>query len=274
MGEPTRKGSDKPQGEKLQKVLARAGMGSRREMERWISDSRVSVDGKIASLGDRVLPEQTLRVDGKILRHTATTPRRRLLVYNKPEGELCTRSDPAGRPTIFENLPRLHRGRWITVGRLDFNTSGLLLLTNDGELANQLMHPSSEIEREYAVRVQGQVSKDMLLQLKQGVTLEDGPAKFDSIREAGGEGSNHWYHVTLKEGRNREVRRMWDAVGAVRVSRLTRVRFGPVELPRGLMQRHWEDLDDFAAKKLLATVGLEHTPKQSNYKKQHRRKRR
>jgi 23S rRNA pseudouridine2605 synthase len=242
-------------------------------MERWIEAGRVSVDGNIANLGDRVQPGQTIRVDGQIVRHTDTAPRRRILVYNKPEGELCTHSDPAGRPTVFEHFPRLRRGRWISVGRLDFNTSGLLLITNDGELANQLMHPSSEIEREYAVRVQGEVSDSMIRQLKQGVDLEDGPARFTSIRDAGGEGVNRWYRVTLGEGRNREVRRMWDAVGA-RVSRLIRVRFGPVELPRGLSQGHWEDLDERAARKLLATVGLEHTAQQVHPKKQRRRKRR
>ncbi len=273
MSESTVKGGDKPQGEKLQKVLARAGIGSRREMERWISDGRVSVDGRIATLGDRVLAQQTLRVDGHVLRHTSTVPKRRILIYNKPEGELCTRSDPAGRPTIFERLPRMHRGRWITVGRLDFNSSGLLILTNDGELANLLMHPSSEIEREYAVRVRGQVTEDMKRRLRSGVELDDGQAKFATIRDAGGEGSNHWYHVTLNEGRNREVRRMWEVVG-VRVSRLIRLRFGPVELPRSLLQRHWEDMEDSVTKKLLATVGLEHTMTQSKYKKQHRRKRR
>jgi 23S rRNA pseudouridine2605 synthase len=269
----TPKRDSQPEGEKLQKVLARAGVGSRREMERWIEAGRVSIDGSIATLGDRVLPSQTIRVDGQILRHTDSAPRRRILVYHKPEGELCTRSDPKGRPTVFERLPRIQRGRWITVGRLDFNTAGLLLVTNDGELANKLMHPSSEIEREYAVRVQGKVTDAMAKQLKQGVELEDGMAKFTSIRDAGGEGSNHWYHVTLSEGRNREVRRMWDVVGA-RVSRLIRVRFGPVELPRGLKLGHWEDLDDYAARKLLAAVGLEHTVQQVNPKQRRKHKRR
>ena len=261
-----------PEGEKLQKVLARAGVGSRREMERFIEAGRVSVDGRVSNLGDRVFPGQTIRVDGQIIRHTDTAPRRRILVYNKPEGELCTRSDPGGRPTVFERLPRVSRGRWITVGRLDFNTSGLLLVTNDGELANRLMHPSSEIEREYAVRVQGEVTEEMARQLKQGVELEDGLASFSSIRDAGGEGSNHWYRVTLGEGRNREVRRMWEAVGA-RVSRLIRVRYGPVELPRGLSQGHWEDLEEATARKLLEAVGLEYTARQAN-KKRHKRKRR
>jgi 23S rRNA pseudouridine2605 synthase len=269
----TPKRDSQPEGEKLQKVLARAGVGSRREMERWIEAGRVSIDGSVATLGDRVLPNQTIRVDGQIMRHTGSAPRRRILVYHKPEGELCTRSDPKGRPTIFERLPRIHRGRWITVGRLDFNTAGLLLVTNDGELANKLMHPSSEIEREYAVRVQGEVTEAMVRQLKQGVELEDGPAKFTSIRDAGGEGSNHWYHVTLSEGRNREVRRMWDVVGA-RVSRLIRVRFGPVELPRGLKLGHWEDIDDDAARQLLAAVGLEHTAQQANPKQRRKPRRR
>jgi len=262
-----------PEGEKLQKVLARAGVGSRREMERWIEAGRVSIDGSIATLGDRVLPSQTIRVDGHILRHTDSAPRRRILVYNKPEGELCTRSDPNGRPTVFEQLPRIQRGRWITVGRLDYNTAGLLLVTNDGELANKLMHPSSEIEREYAVRVQGQVTDAMSRQLKQGVELEDGPARFTSIRDAGGEGSNHWYHVTLSEGRNREVRRMWDVVGA-RVSRLIRVRFGPVTLPRGLSKGRWEDLDDDTARQLLAAVGFEHTVQQTPPRQRRKHKRR
>lgn len=273
MSETTRKGDTKPQGEKLQKVLARAGVGSRREMERWITEGRVSVDGHVANLGDRVIPNQVLRVDGHVLRHTSSAPRRRILIYNKPEGELCTRSDPAGRPTIFERLPRIHRGRWITVGRLDFNTSGLLLVTNDGELANRLMHPSSEMEREYAVRIHGQVTEEMVSRLRNGVELEDGRASFDSIADAGGEGSNHWYHITLKEGRNREVRRMWEAVGA-RVSRLTRVRFGSVHLPRGLSRGHWEDIDDNSMRYLLSEVGLENSMKQTSHKKQYQRKRR
>lgn len=259
-------------GEKLQKVLARAGIGSRREMERWIAAGRVSVDGAVAALGDRVGSGQTIRVDGHILRGSDTSPRCRILIYNKPEGELCTRSDPAGRSTVFDHLPRVRQGRWISVGRLDYNTSGLLLLTNDGELANRLMHPSSEIEREYAVRVQGNVPGTKLRQLQQGVELEDGTASFNTVRDAGGEGVNHWYRVTLKEGRNREVRRMWEAVG-VRVSRLIRVRFGPVELPRGLSQGHWENLDQQTVRRLLARVGLEQTAKPGQRKKKSRRSR-
>lgn len=245
-----------PAGEKLQKVLARAGLGSRRELEHWITDGRVTVNGVVAKLGDRVNPGQDIRVDGQPLsagaRHGA---RRRIILYHKPEGELCTTSDPEGRPTVFDHLPVLRNARWIVVGRLDFNTQGLLIFTTDGELANRLMHPSSEIEREYAVRVLGQVDESMLARLRAGVPLEDGPAHFDDIIDAGGEGANHWYHVILKEGRNREVRRLWEAVG-VKVSRLIRVRFGAVTLPRLLRPGRWMDLDKEQAAQLLASVGL------------------
>jgi 23S rRNA pseudouridine2605 synthase len=245
-----------PAGEKLQKVLARVGLGSRRELERWIADGRVTVDGRVATLGDRVLPGQDIRVDGQPLaagaRHAV---RRRIIAYHKPDGEVTTTKDPQGRPTVFDHLPVLRNARWIAVGRLDFNTQGLLLFTTDGELANRLMHPSSQIEREYAVRVLGQVEPDMIKRLHEGVPLDDGPAHFDTIVDAGGEGANHWYHVTLKEGRHREVRRLWEAVG-VTVSRLIRVRFGPVTLPRQLRAGRWMDLDDDTAAQLLASVGL------------------
>jgi 23S rRNA pseudouridine2605 synthase len=178
-----------------------------------------------------------------------------VILYHKPEGELTTRRDPEGRPTVFEALPRLRRGRWINVGRLDFNTSGLLLFTNDGELANRLMHPSREIEREYAVRVLGKVSNEQLSALTRGVQLEDGPAKFDLIREAGGEGANHWYHVTLREGRKREVRRLWEAVGAT-VSRLIRVRYGAIALPRQLPRGGWREASDEQLQALLDLAGV------------------
>ncbi len=223
---------DRPEGEKLQKVLARAGIGSRREMERWIDEGRVSVDGITASRGDRVRTDQLIRVDGRPLSAGLTVgARRRILLYHKPDGEICTVSDPQGRPTIFDHLPALRNGRWIAVGRLDINTQGLILLTTDGELANRLMHPSSGIEREYAVRVLGKVQADTLQRLCDGIELDDGVARFDTITDAGGEGANHWYHVTLKEGRNREVRRLWEAAG-LKVSRLIRVRYGSVTLPR------------------------------------------
>jgi 23S rRNA pseudouridine2605 synthase len=263
--------SPAPQGEKLQKVLARLGYGSRRELEQWITDGRVSVDGKISQLGDRVSPRQLIRVDGRIVRQAAATPRRRILIYNKPEGELCTRSDPQGRPIVFTNLPVLRNGRWITVGRLDINTQGLLLVTNDGELAHRLMHPRYGIEREYAVRVHGEVGKDVIQRLKDGILLEDGEARFNTVTDAGGEGKNHWYHVTLNEGRNREVRRMWEAVG-LEVSRLIRVRFGPVALPRAMRPGRWEDLPDAQLTALLQLVGLAPETNVALPRRQHRRR--
>jgi 23S rRNA pseudouridine2605 synthase len=250
------KTASEPEGEKLQKVLARAGLGSRRELEHWITDGRITVNGVVAKLGDRVLPGQDIRVDGHSLSAGARHgTRRRVIIYSKPEGQVCTMADPEGRPTVFDHLPVLRNARWIVIGRLDFNTQGLLLFTTDGELANKLMHPSSEIEREYAVRVLGTVDADMLARLRAGVQLDDGPAHFDDIRDAGGEGANHWYHVTLKEGRNREVRRLWEAVG-VKVSRLIRVRFGPVMLPRMLRPGRWEELDKDIMTALIESVGL------------------
>jgi len=250
------KTTPEPEGEKLQKVLARAGLGSRRELEHWITDGRITVNGVVAKLGDRVLPGQDIRVDGHSLSAGARHgTRRRVIIYSKPEGQVCTMADPEGRPTVFDHLPVLRNARWIVIGRLDFNTQGLLLFTTDGELANKLMHPSSEIEREYAVRVLGTVDADMLKRLRAGVQLDDGPAHFDDIRDAGGEGANHWYHVTLKEGRNREVRRLWEAVG-VKVSRLIRVRFGPVTLPRMLRPGRWEELDKETMTALIESVGL------------------
>ena len=209
--------------EKLQKVLARAGHGSRREIESIIEAGRVSVDGKIAKLGDRVevTPGLKIRIDGHLISVRESAEQIcRVLAYYKPEGELCTRNDPEGRPTVFDRLPKLRGARWIAVGRLDVNTCGLLLFTTDGELANRLMHPSREVEREYAVRVFGQVDDAKLRDLSRGVQLEDGPAAFKTIKFSGGEGINQWYNVTLTEGRNREVRRLWEAVG-VQVSRLT-----------------------------------------------------
>ncbi|CUU24190.1 23S rRNA pseudouridine(2605) synthase RluB [Duffyella gerundensis] len=231
--------------EKLQKVLARAGHGSRREIETMISAGRVSVDGKIATLGDRVEVDKSMkiRIDGHIVAITeSATEVCRVLAYYKPEGELCTRNDPEGRPTVFDRLPRLRGARWVAVGRLDVNTCGLLLFTTDGELANRLMHPSREVEREYAVRVFGQVDDDKIRQLSRGVQLEDGPAAFKTIKFAGGEGINQWYNVTLTEGRNREVRRLWEAVG-VQVSRLIRVRYGDIPLPKGLPRGGWTELE-------------------------------
>ena len=219
--------------ERLQKVLAQAGVASRREIEEWVVAGRISVNGLPASLGQKIGPGDRVKVNGKLipLRFTQRSPR--VLIYHKPEGEIVSRDDPEGRPTVFERLPVLRKGRWLAVGRLDFNTSGLLLFTNDGDLANKLMHPRYELEREYAVRILGELTEEQAKSLTEGIQLEDGPAKFNLLRDEGGEGANHWYRVTISEGRNREVRRMFEAVGLT-VSRLMRVRYGSVELPARL----------------------------------------
>lgn len=225
-------------------------------MERWIEEGRVSIDGRAAQLGDRIEASQVLRVDGHPLPRIARQPvKSRVLVYHKPEGELTTRSDPDGRATVFEHLPLLRHARWIAIGRLDMNTSGLLLFTTDGELAHRLMHPTQAIEREYAVRVLGEVGDAVLQQLRDGVSLEDGVARFESIQEAGGGGVNHWYRVTIKEGRYREVRRLWSAVD-VRVSRLIRVRFGDFALPKPLREGRWRELDGDELKVVYAMAGM------------------
>lgn len=249
--------------EKLQKLLANAGLGSRREIEGWISAGRVSVNGQTAKLGDRANATDDLRLDGHLIsRHKLVRRKLKVLMYHKPVGEVCSRNDPEGRKTVFESIPRLNDGRWISVGRLDITTTGLLLFTNDGELANRLMHPSVEIEREYAVRVLGEVSEATLKQLTDGIELEDGPAKFERLSQGGGEGANHWYHVVIKEGRNREVRRMWESQG-VTVSRLTRVRFGPLGLDRRLPLGGFRDLDAQELKLLCAAADYqpEQTPR-------------
>lgn len=245
--------------EKLQKVLARAGHGSRREIETMISAGRVSVDGKLAGLGDRIEPSKALkiRIDGHLVSIAESTEDVcRVLAYYKPEGELCTRNDPEGRPTVFDRLPKLRGARWIAVGRLDVNTCGLLLFTTDGELANRLMHPGREVEREYAVRVFGQIDDEKLKQLSRGVQLEDGPATFKTLKFSGGEGINQWYNVTLTEGRNREVRRLWESVG-VQVSRLIRTRYGDIDLPKGLPRGGWTELDLTPVNYLRELVGLQ-----------------
>ena len=239
--------------EKLQKILADAGLASRREAERWIAAGRVTVNGSAASLGDRASLGDVLRVDGSVVRRGGVP--RRLIRYHKPPGEVTTRKDPQSRPTVFDRLPRLARGRWIAVGRLDFNTAGLLLLTDDGNLAHRLMHPSFEVEREYAVRIRGAPDAERLAPLTQGIMLDDGEAQFESLRAAGGEGENRWFHVVLREGRNREVRRLFESVGCT-VSRLIRVRFGPVALPRSLRSGRYEDVSRDEARALLREVGL------------------
>lgn len=242
--------------EKLQKVLARAGLGSRRQLEDWIADSRVAVNGRTAKLGDRVESTDRIFVDGRPVRIIPEEKfKRRVLIYHKPDGQVCTRFDPEGRETVFEHLPVIRGQRWIAIGRLDLNTSGLLLFTNDGELANRLMHPSYEIEREYAVRILGNVDGAMLNRLQEGVELEDGMARFETITDAGGTGANHWYHVVLREGRNREVRRIWETED-VRVSRLIRIRYGNVTLPRMLPFGKWHELTNRELRDLMAFVEM------------------
>jgi 23S rRNA pseudouridine2605 synthase len=241
-------------GEKLQKVLARTGLGSRREMERWIEQGRVAVNGKAASLGDRVDDRANIAVDGKALAREPAQ-QARCILYHKPTGEVCTRSDPQGRRTVFQSLPKLKSGRWISIGRLDFNTSGLLLFTTDGELANALMHPSSNIEREYMVRVMGNVQEDMLQRMIEGVMLEDGVARFADIQDGGGDGINHWFYVVLMEGRNREVRRLWESQGLT-VSRLKRVRYGEVFIPSRVKQGQWVELEMKEIKSLYRMAEL------------------
>lgn len=215
--------------QKLQKFLADAGLASRREIERMIDAGMITVNRERAHLGQRIHGDEKIAVNGKPFR-IERPDETEVIMYHKPEGIVATRSDEQGRETVFEHLPRLKSGRWIMVGRLDINTSGLLLFTNNGELANRLMHPSSDIEREYAVRVYGEVNPDIIHQLVEGVELEDGFARFSRVVDAGGEGRNHWYHVILNRGRNREVRRLWESQG-VEVSRLIRVRFGAFVLP-------------------------------------------
>ena len=241
-------------GQKLQKVLANLGLGSRRKMERWIQEGRVTVDGSVATLGDRVHAGQALRLDGKPLEVDAAE-QVRVLLYHKPVREVCSRDDPEGRKTVFERLPKLKSGRWISVGRLDFNTSGVLLFTTDGALANALMHPSSAIEREYLVRVMGRVDEPMLERLKDGVELDDGPARFSDIQEGGGDGINRFFYVVLMEGRNREVRRLWESQGTA-VSRLKRVRYGEVFLPSKLKKGQWLELPQRDVDVIYQMAGL------------------
>jgi 23S rRNA pseudouridine2605 synthase len=240
--------------EKLQKVLARAGFGSRREIEQWIAAGRVSVNGKQAKVGDRVSEKDKVVVDGKKLApQKSVREQRRVLLYNKPEDEICSRKDPEGRRTVYDKLPRLKHGRWVAVGRLDLNTSGLLLFTTDGELANALMHPSAQIEREYAVRVMGDVTPEMVKAMHDGVVIDGHLCRFTDIQHFGGAGINHWYHVVLMEGRNREVRKLWETQG-LKVSRLKRVRFGPIFIPSEVFRGRYYELPKAEIKKLLAAA--------------------
>ena len=238
----------------MQKLLAAAGLGSRREIETWIAAGRIKVNGAPAKLGDRASPADTVELDGKRVDLKPAGARPRVLLYHKPEGEMVTRSDPGGRPTVFERLPRMPGGKWVAVGRLDINTAGLLLLTDSGELANRLMHPRYQVEREYAVRVLGELTAEDRRRLLTGVELADGMARFDRLEPSGAaEGANRWYRVVLREGRNREVRRLLEAVGR-KVSRLLRVRYGPVALPRGLRPGGWIELDDKSVAEIVKTA--------------------
>jgi 23S rRNA pseudouridine2605 synthase len=242
--------------EKLQKVLAQAGIGSRREMEEWIERGRVTVNGKPATLGMRVGPDDQIRVDRKLIQRRSAYKAPRILVYHKPEGEIVSRDDPDKRASVFDKLPKVRGAKWIAIGRLDFNTSGLLVFTTSGDLANRLMHPRFEVEREYAVRLLGELSLEQIAQLKEGVELEDGPARFDQLEDAGGEGVNHWYHVTLREGRNREVRRMFELVG-LKVSRLMRTRFGIINLPPRLTRGKTLELEAPDVTAVMRWAGME-----------------
>lgn len=242
--------------ERLQKWLAATGIGSRREIESWIAAGRVTVDGRPAVLGQKISGTERIAIDGRQLRVKPARQQPRVLVYHKPVGEVCTRVDPQQRPTVFDRLPKLAGQRWIVVGRLDIDTSGLLLFTTDGALAHALMHPSGELAREYAVRVRGQPSREDIERLLKGVELEDGTGRFAEVHAEGGQGSNRWYRVAVAEGRNRIVRRLWEAVGC-QVSRLMRVRFGPVSLPSHLARGRYAELSGSALADLYRAVDLD-----------------
>lgn len=243
--------------EKIQKVLARAGFGSRRELEEWIKQGRVKINGNVATIGDRVTKGDALLVDGKKVNpNSAVAEMQRVLLYNKPEDEICSRKDPEGRASVFDKLPKITHGRWVAIGRLDINTSGLLLFTTDGELANRLMHPSSNIDREYAVRVMGDVTQEVIDNMMKGVMIDDHLCRFTDIQYFAGEGANRWYHVVLMEGRNREVRKLWESQG-IRVSRLKRVRYGPIFIPSKVKKGEFFELPKEEMALLYKAVNLQ-----------------
>jgi 23S rRNA pseudouridine2605 synthase len=243
--------------ERIQKILARAGYGSRREIERWVNAGDITVNGAVATTGQAVDEDDKITIRGKVIKLASKLKAKpQVLLYHKKVGEICSRNDPEGRKTVFDNLPKISSGRWIQVGRLDINTDGLLLFTTDGELANRLMHPSYEIEREYASRILGKVTDEMVERLTKGVELEDGIAKFTRIRFEGGEGANSWYHVVLNEGKNREVRRLWESQDVV-VSRLRRIRYGDIVLHRSLRAGAYEYLPVRAMRNLYMKVKME-----------------
>lgn len=257
--------------ERIQKYLAGQGTGSRRQIDSLLQQGRISVNGRVAKPGDRVEGREKIAIDGKLLRLQRQEAKPKLLLYHKPIGQVCTRDDPEGREDVYCSLPGLRQGRWVGVGRLDINTSGLLLFTNDGDLANRLMHPSFGVEREYAVRVHGEVSPAMLQQLREGIELDDGAAHFDDIVDAGGTGRNHWYHVVLREGRNREVRRLWEAVG-VEVSRLVRVRYEQFTLPKWLKPGKYRYLEEETVKRVYQRLELSYGRDASSSRRPRKRK--
>lgn len=259
---PVRELSAEDDAPKLHKVLAEGGLGSRREMEELILQGRVSVNGLPAHIGQRILPTDQVRVNGKLIHRRVTSKPPRVLLYHKPSGEIVSQSDPEGRPTVFDSLPRLKTAKWVAVGRLDFNTEGLLIFTTSGDIANRFMHPRYGVEREYAVRTLGELAEADRQRLLHGIQLDDGQANFLRIVDGGGEGVNHWYHVALTEGRNREVRRMFEAVGLT-VSRLIRTRYGQFLLPRGLKRGRWQELEPEEVRAMMAAIGLKAPAKQA-----------
>jgi 23S rRNA pseudouridine2605 synthase len=241
---------------KLQKVLAQAGLGSRRKMEELVRAGRVTVNGAPAGIGARVGPRDVIKVEGRVVRRETRGDATRVLLYHKPEGEIVSRDDPGGRVSVFERLPPAKGAKWLAVGRLDYNTGGLLVLTTSGELANRMMHPRYGLEREYAVRLRGKLAETQIAQLRDGVQLEDGVARLESLEDRGGEGANHWYHVVVREGRNRVLRRIFEALGLA-VSRLMRVRFGSVRLPPQLKRGQFVELPPREVRQLLTALGLQ-----------------